>query len=41
MMYTLGQEEEDAYRLDPAPPAVSQANFEYYAIPLRKAEKVA
>jgi hypothetical protein len=32
-----GMEEEEAYRLDPLPPAVAKADFEYYSIPLRKA----
>jgi hypothetical protein len=38
MMYTLGEDDEDAYRLDPAPPAVAKAGFDYDPIPLRKAQ---
>jgi hypothetical protein len=34
---SLGMEEE-AYRLDPVPPAVATADFDYHPIPLRKAE---
>jgi hypothetical protein len=28
--------EEEAYRLDPVPPAVAMADFDYHPIPLRK-----
>jgi hypothetical protein len=38
---TMGIDEEEAYRLDPAPPAVVKADFDYHAIPLRKADAVA
>jgi hypothetical protein len=38
MQAGLGAEEEDAYRVDPLPPAVAKAGFDYYPIPLRKAE---
>ncbi len=37
---TLGAEEEEAYRLDPALPAAVVAHFDYHAIPLRKGEAV-
>jgi hypothetical protein len=33
-----GGEEEEAYRLDPLPPAVAKADFDWHPIPLRKAE---
>jgi hypothetical protein len=33
---SLAVDEEEAYRLDPVPPAVAMADFDYHPIPLRK-----
>lgn len=33
----LGGDDEEAYRLDPPPPAVAKLDIDYYSIPLRKA----